>query len=235
MPTITHVIFDYDGILQNTEQAYYDAYDAALKKHGRSFNNVLKHSIMGRKRHEAFDHILSEVGLTGKITHEEFGRDHDVVLDAIVAQTPLLPGAEKLTDHLIKHGIHVAICTGSNNEEFAFKTVNFKDFVAKFPVKVLSGSDPEVKRGKPAPDPYLVTMKRFAVPPKSAANVLVFEDSINGARSGIAAGCATIFIPQKEFITHDWAERTADVQQQASEVLTSLEEFDPVKYGIPGY
>lgn len=68
----------------------------------------------------------------------------------------------------------------------------------KIPI-IVTASDPEVKHGKPAPDPYLVTMKRFMETPKNPKNVLVFEDSINGVYSALAAGCSTIMVPQEEF------------------------------------
>lgn len=68
----------------------------------------------------------------------------------------------------------------------------------KIPI-IVTASDPEVKKGKPAPDPYLVTLKRFSQPPKSFKNVLIFEDSVNGVYSALAAGCTTIMVPQEEF------------------------------------
>ena len=89
------------------------------------------------------------------------------------------------------------------------------------PLRVLCGSDPgwlhlirdakmmdgifdanlhflltEVKHGKPHPEPYHVTMRRFSQPPASAENVLVFEDSINGAMSAALAGCTVIYTLQ---------------------------------------
>lgn len=68
----------------------------------------------------------------------------------------------------------------------------------KIPI-IVTANDPDVKHGKPAPDPYLVTMKRFLEPPQSSKNVLVFEDSINGVYSALAAECTTIMVPQEEF------------------------------------
>jgi len=71
-------------------------------------------------------------------------------------------------------------------------------------ILVLTGDDPEVKRGKPAPDPYLVTMGRMNPQPESAKSVLVIEDAINGAKSGIMAGATTLLVPQMEFMGPEW-------------------------------
>lgn len=49
----------------------------------------------------------------------------------------------------------------------------------------------EVRRGKPAPDPYLLGAERLGVDP---ADCLVVEDAPNGLRSAKDAGCATLAV-----------------------------------------
>ena len=84
-----------------------------------------------------------------------------------------MPGARELIEHLHKHNIPTAICTGSDEVEFPKKIGDCQDLVEKVglgdgnrkqfemfnfqmhPI-VLAGSDSFVKRGKPFPDPYLV-------------------------------------------------------------------------------
>ena len=48
---------------------------------------------------------------------------------------------------------------------------------------IISGED--ITNGKPHPEPYLKTAEKLGVVP---ANALVIEDSVNGVRSGKAAG-----------------------------------------------
>uniref|UniRef100_A0A7E4VMS9 HAD-like protein n=1 Tax=Panagrellus redivivus TaxID=6233 RepID=A0A7E4VMS9_PANRE len=235
MAPITHVIFDYDGVLQDTERAYSLANDVTLKHFGRSFNNTLKSGMMGRCREDAVQWVLHQTGIADTVTTAEYNEIYDRVLQVELANAPLLPGVVKLVEHLLKHNIPIAVCTGSDEREFAQKTPKLAEFISKFENIVLAGSDSEVKRGKPAPDPYIVTMKRFTIPPKTPANVLVFEDSINGARSGLAAGCATVFVPQKEFITHDWEERIIDIKPLLAATVDSLTEVDLDQFELPGY
>ena len=54
---------------------------------------------------------------------------------------------------------------------------------------IITGED--IINGKPHPEPYLKTAEKLAVP---TANALVIEDSLNGVRSGKAAGCPVIAI-----------------------------------------
>jgi pseudouridine-5'-monophosphatase len=117
------------------------------------------------------------------------------------------------------------------------------------PIRILAGSDPEVKEGKPAPDPYLVTFKRIRNPPKSPANCIVFEDSINGAKSGkslatynfnshflaLDAGMNCILIPQEAFMSENTKKAIEELRPRLTAVLNSMEEFQPELYGLPAF
>lgn len=70
----------------------------------------------------------------------------------------------------------MAICTNSTKLQFDIKTKRHPHWLQMIPLKVIAGSDSEIKRPKPAPDPFSITMERFAgVKPQSSRNVLVFE------------------------------------------------------------
>ncbi|VDO34125.1 unnamed protein product [Onchocerca flexuosa] len=96
--------------------------------------------------------------------------------------------------------------------------------------QVLSGDDPAVKRGKPAPDPFLVTMDRFKQKPEKAENVLVFEDAANGVCAAIAAGMNVIMVPDLTYM-----KIPEGLQNKINSVLRSLEDFKPESVGLPAY
>ncbi|VBB32628.1 unnamed protein product [Acanthocheilonema viteae] len=72
----------------------------------------------------------------------------------------------------------------------------FDEFMAKYPLfpGYVAGDDPEIKRGKPAPDPFLTIMNRFEEKAESLLNILVFEDSANSGRATIAASMQVIMV-----------------------------------------
>lgn len=78
----------------------------------------------------------------------------------ILIQT-LHVGAERLVLHLKKNNVPIAVATSSSKESSDLKTQKWKHIFNLFNHIVYGGSDPEVFRGKPSPDIFLVAAKRF--------------------------------------------------------------------------
>lgn len=68
--------------------------------------------------------------------------------------------------------------------------------------------------GKPDPECYLLASKQLGV---AAENCLVLEDSNNGMRSALSAGCQAIMVP-------DLLGPEADVEDGALAIVESLVE-----------
>ncbi|KAI6196332.1 hypothetical protein M3Y94_01096500 [Aphelenchoides besseyi] len=234
--SITHVIFDFDGVMIDSELQYSKAMQKCLKPHGKTLTLEQKLNLMGRKKSDAIRGLLEMHNLDKVVSLAEMLNVYNSFLDNLLEDCPILPGVERLVNHLHRHKIPLAICTGSDAEEFELKTrKNLGRWLEIIPIRVLAGSDVDVKRGKPDPDPYLVTMKRFVNPPASAANCLVFEDSINGAHSALNAGMRCILIPQKQFSCEATERAIADLRPRLSAVLTSMKEFCPEEFGLPAF
>lgn len=72
-----------------------------------------------------------------------------------------LIGAEKLLRHLVENNVPIALATSSSKDSFELKTKKLMDVFNLFHHRVLGGSDPDVKKGKPSPDIFLVAASRF--------------------------------------------------------------------------
>ncbi|KAM3723259.1 (DL)-glycerol-3-phosphatase [Dirofilaria immitis] len=187
MLNITHVIFDLDGLLINTEIVFSQVNQCLLSKYGKKFTSHLRGLVTGMPKKAAVAHILEHERLSEKIDVDEYCKKYDEMAEEMLPKCSLMPGVMKLVRHLKAHSIPMAICTGATKKEFELKTRCHKELLDLISLRVLSGDDPAVKRGKPAPDPFLVTMERFKQKPEKAENVLVFEDATNGVYAAIAA------------------------------------------------
>lgn len=79
----------------------------------------------------------------------------------------MFPGAKRLIMHLHKHGIPFGLATSSSVESYNLKvTKHHLELFSLFPYKTFGSSDPEVKRGKPHPDIFLVAASKFPEKPK---------------------------------------------------------------------
>ena len=83
-------------------------------------------------------------------------------------------------------------------------------------------------KGKPHPEIFELAASKFDPPPASPANVLVFEDAPIGVAAALAAGMRVVFVPD---------ERTpkSPEHERACVVLKSLEDFDPLAWGLPAW
>ncbi|CAI5446169.1 unnamed protein product [Caenorhabditis angaria] len=221
---VTHVIFDFDGLLVDTEPAYTIANSEILKEFGKEFTMDLKRRQMGKKHDEAIRWLINEMEIGHLITEQEYSQKYDRILNELFLKSEALPGAEKLVRYLIEKDIPVALCTGSCSRTFPPKAKNHADWLDLIKLQVLSGDDPEVKFGKPHPDPFLVTMKRFSSQPASPKNVLVFEDSYNGVLSALAAGMQCVMVPDRSIFDPN---SDLEFKNRVTQILDNLEQFDP--------
>ncbi|XP_044752043.1 probable pseudouridine-5'-phosphatase isoform X2 [Coccinella septempunctata] len=222
---IKNVIFDMDGLLLDTEILYTKAYENILLREFKiKMPKDFKSKIMGLNTDKVNEKFIETFKLP--ITAEKFQEIKDKELNALLSKNEKMPGAKKLVEHLHKKNIPIAVATSSGQQSFDLKTQNHKEFFKLFNHIVLGSSDPEVKKGKPAPDIFLVCASRFPNKPKPE-DCLVFEDSPNGVQGAKAAGMQVVMVPDPNLDK----EQTKD----ATLVLKSLEEFKPEAFGLASF
>ena len=171
LATISHILFDLDGLLIDTETCYTIAFNNVTKKYGKEFPWELKTKCMGLTPDKTNELIIDELDLP--ISVEQLGREAEQQVSIEIPNAKLMPGAHRLVKHFYEHNIPMAIATGSDRKGFDLKISKHKDFFDKyFAHCVLAGDDPNVKRGKPFPDVFIEAMKKFGSD-ISPENVLV--------------------------------------------------------------
>lgn len=178
-PKAEYVIFDMDGLMIDSETVYTRVTNDILAEYGKEMTWDIKAGLMGKPEKDAALHLLSffpDISLT----MEEYLRRRDEVQDKMWPTVPLLPGIEKLVNHLREHGIPMAVATGSRRRNYVAKTsgAQVRPVFQHFDLEknVVTGDplpeDPDVPgrvangqrgirkgRGKPHPDIFLVAAK----------------------------------------------------------------------------
>lgn len=183
------VIFDFDGVLADTERLHYAAFRDVLGGRGWTL--------------EEPDYFARYLGFDDAALVTEFARDRELALAAparaaivdektavfrhrLAAAGVLYPGAAAAVRRLGAR-YRLGIASGSLAAEIhlVLDATSLRDAF-----QVVVGAD-DVAQGKPAPDPYLMAVRALQVPPQAAVAI---EDSRWGLESARTAGLRTIAV-----------------------------------------
>ncbi|PSC74063.1 (DL)-glycerol-3-phosphatase 2 [Micractinium conductrix] len=220
---ISHVLFDMDGLLLDTETFYTVVQQRLVARFGKTFTWDLKAKIMGKKAIEAARTLVSELDLEGKITPEQVLIEREEALDEMFPTAELLPGAERLLRHLAACGVPIALATSSHLRHYTLKTTQHGELFSLFNHRVTGD---QISNGKPAPDIFLAAAGQWEPAPDPSA-CLVFEDAPSGVAAAKAAGMWCAMVPDSQL--------DPALHAGADQVLTSLEGFDPLQWGLPPF
>jgi putative hydrolase of the HAD superfamily len=185
------LIFDFDGLILDTETCTFEATAAIFAEHGETLDLAWWHSTIGTADHAHWSEILAE----------RLGRPVDRA--ALVAQREehrlrvirtLAPcaGVVELLDAALAAGIPNAVAS-SSGLDWVGGHLDRLGLRARFAAVVtrddVSGNG---SRTKPAPDLFLLAAERLGVEP---ALCVAFEDSPNGVAAARAAGMAVVGVP----------------------------------------
>lgn len=205
--------------------------DNVAKRYGKRMTWETKSKIMGTTAKSYTKIIVDDLSLP--ITPEQFMQELDSEYPKVFPLVSLMPGVQKLLDHLRKNKIPMAIASSSRRVNFAEKTSHFgPEFQNYFHHLVFASDEPEVKASKPAPDTFLVCRKRFdPIPDKS--NCLVFEDSVAGVTAGVRAGMPVVWVPDPRLDVKSFLAKEGDLKP--TQILSSISDFKPEDFGLPPY
>ena len=184
----SHVIFDLDGVLLDTEKLYTEATQAVVGEFGKTFDWGLKSQMMGRHELSAAELLVETLALP--ISAEEYLRRQLPIAEALFRSATELPGAEAFVATLARRGHVLAVGTSSTRRLYDLKTEHLSWFSAFS--AVVSGDHPEVRALKPAPDIFLAAARAIGGDP---ARCLVIEDSLAGVLAARAAGMSVVALP----------------------------------------
>ncbi|MGF1499905.1 MAG: HAD-IA family hydrolase [Elainellaceae cyanobacterium] len=218
-PSITHVIFDLDGLLLDTEPLIFAIVRAIAAHYGKTVDDSIRVKTAGRNALDSAEIVIKTLDLP--ITPSDYLQHKQALIEQIYPRAQPKPGAVRLVQHLHRHSIPTAIATSTSQQPFRLKITQHQDWFDGFDCIVM-GDDPDVHAGKPAPDIFLLAAQRLGARPTQC---LVFEDSLAGIAAARAANMTVVAVP----------EPIMDASQfyAAHQVIPSLLAFEPQAWGLP--
>ena len=184
-PNIRGFIFDLDGVLTDTAEFHYRAWQRLADEAGLPFDRQANEALRGVSRRESLLLILGERQYSEAALQEMMDRKNRYYVELIQTITPkdLLPGVVELLDELRQSGIKIAIGSASKNARTVIEKLGIADRVDA----IADGYS--VDQPKPAPDLFLYAATQLGLDP---AQCVVVEDAPVGIEAAIAAGMGTI-------------------------------------------
>jgi pseudouridine-5'-monophosphatase len=188
----THVIFDLDGTLLDSEALYTEATEIVCARYGKHFTLELKRQIMGGASLQGAITVVDGLGLP--ISPEQYLRERELELTRLAPSIVAMPGAEMLVSKLRAAGVPFAVATSGHRHITEIKLAGHAFLRDIRPI--VYGDDARLVRGKPAPDIFLLAARELGAEPTRCC---VLEDTVNGVQAGVAAGMRTIAVIDPRF------------------------------------
>ena len=218
--TLRAVIFDFDGVLADSEPLHYQAFQEVLVplRLGHSYQRYLEHFI-GFDDRDAFREAFREANLP--LSESALGdliRAKSAAFNKIVARgVQPFPGAVSLVVDLARNEVPLAIASGALRQDILL-ILNTLHLESGFAFIVAAD---DVKRSKPDPESYQLAYERLKDLPGNKGlrrrDCLVIEDTAAGIEAAKRAGLFCVAVAHTS---------AADGLSAADYVVSSLEELN---------
>jgi HAD superfamily hydrolase (TIGR01509 family) len=175
-------LFDLDGLLLDTEPLQGQAWREAARHFGAELSDAQLRSLRGRRRLDCARSV--QALLPRPVSLESLLAVREPIAAQLLPGAAPIPGAPDLLQRCRQLQIPMALATSSAAAAVALKCAPHP-WLEAITVRVM-GDDPELQRGKPHPDIFLLALSRLGVAAEAA---WAFEDSIAGSHAAVAAGC----------------------------------------------
>lgn len=207
------VVFDFDGLVLDTEWCEYVTAAEVFAQHGTELSLELWRTFIGTTDHPHWTDILAEQ-LGRPVDRDHLTTRRQALKDRCGAGLAPLPGVVDLLGALAGDGLPLAVASSSSAD---WVHGHLADHALAGRFDTIATGD-EVPRTKPDPAVYLLACRRLGVDPAAA---IAIEDSVNGVTAAKAAGMAAVAVPGTLTIGMDFS--AADL------VVASCTELTPAR------
>ena len=203
---IDTLIFDFDGVIIDTETPAFKTWQEVFDSHGVRLDRALWQRIIGggTERFDVCQHLEDTVG--AKLDQDAIRGTQRQRYEYLVQSSPLLPGVLDYINDAERLGLKLAVAS-SSTRSWVEEHLSQRGLLRHFDCVV---SREDVTNIKPDPEPYVVSMDRLDTSPERAVAI---EDSLNGVTAAKRAGMFCVAVPNP--MTVDMPLGAADIQLES--------------------
>lgn len=208
---IRALVFDFDGLIVDTETPLIDAYAAVHAQHGVPFDRAVFIRSVGHADY-SFDPWH---GFSPHADRAALELERRQVKNELLLRQPLLPGIVALLDAAREHQLQIGL---ASNSEHAWVEPHLARFGLLSRFQFLACRE-DAPSPKPEPDLYRLVLNRFGLRGHEA---IAFEDSQTGALAAKRANLWTVAVPGPSTAHHDLSHADLRVASLADVNLADL-------------
>ncbi len=208
---IRALVFDFDGLILDTETPLIDAYAAVHASHGVPFDRAVFVRSVGRADY-SFDPWH---GFSPHAARDALELERRRIKDELLLRQPILPGVSALLEAARAANLHLGLASNSQHAWVEPHLVRLGlragfDFIA---------CREDAASPKPEPDLYKLVLNRFGL---RAREAIAFEDSATGLLAAHRANLWTVAVPNASTAHHDFTLADLRVTSLADVAVASL-------------
>jgi putative hydrolase of the HAD superfamily len=216
---IKAIIFDFDGLIIDTETAWYEAFKESINFYKADLPLSEFAKCIGTDDAVLYDYFREQLGENcdlEDIKNRAYAI-HKVKMEAAQARE----GVKEYLQEAKELGLKIGLASSSSREWITHFLTELK-LLNYFEVLVTKD---DVKKVKPAPDLYAKAIRELNI---EANEAVAFEDSLNGLTAAVAAGLKCVIVPNpvtEALLFEKHALRLKSMGEKSlSEVIKQIEE-----------
>ncbi|WP_409305883.1 HAD family hydrolase [Peribacillus sp. SCS-155] len=180
------IIFDFDGLILDTETPWYEAYRKTAESYGCELPLSEFVKCIGTGDNSLWEFLKQQLGQ--KFNQEEIERQATEIHKQKMLTSQAREGVEDYLQEAREKGYSIALASSSTR---AWVSHYLKQLGLLQYFDSLTTRD-DVDRVKPAPDLYIKAIKTLGIEVHEA---IAFEDSLNGLKAAHEAGLKCVIVP----------------------------------------
>ena len=211
------VIFDFDGVIADSEMMHFKAFNEALEPyHLKISRQQYFKEYLGLTDRDLISTLAKEGILNADQEQiDSLAAEKERIFEELARTAPIIDGVSEFLNLLEQNSIDIAICSGALLAEI--ELMLDKSSLRRYFQVIVSAE--HVAKGKPAPDGFLLSLEKLNTgknSPVKANECAAIEDSRWGLEAARAAGMHTVAV------TNSYSADELKPAERVVDVLTEL-------------